>query len=863
MSVPAPSIGQVLGHYRVVEKIGAGGMGVVYRAHDELLDRDVALKILPPGGPANDASRKRFRREALALAKLNHPHIAMVFEFGVQDSIDFLVTEYVPGITLDTRLNAGLLPEKEAVRLGIHLAEGLEAAHREGVIHRDLKPGNLRLNDQGELKILDFGLARVIESEHEFASTVTLADANLITGTLPYMAPEQLQGNETDARIDIWAVGAVLYEMVTGKRAFPQRQGPRLIDAILHQAPITPSSLNPRISPALESVILKALDKDPDRRYQSIRELRVDLKRITSGGDHTELTLSPVQLVKKVDRWNRTATGVVLVVVVIGILAALLQRWELEPKQVKQRILAVLPFEALGQDADTGALGVGLTETLTAKLAQLSDSDALQLVSTREIAAQGIKTAEQARREFGTDLVLEGSLQQEGQLIRINCSLVDSKTHRQLGARTFTTAANDIFGLEDQVVSQVLDILTVEIRPEQRRNLQMRPATQAAAYQYYLRGRGYLDEYQKPENVDSSIAEFGHALEVDPNYGLAYAGLGEAYWRGFEQSNRGKDWVGKATENCQKAVAVAPDLAQAHTCLGDVYYGTGHYEKAIEQFQRAVALDSNNEDALRGIADGYAQLGNGDAAETAYRRAIAVRPNYWAGYNWLGTFYFRQSRYADAVGMFRRVVELAPDNFRGYSNLGGIYVSQGHYSDSIEALKRSIELRPTLEAYANLGTAYFGLRRYAESVQICEQALKLDEDDWLLWGNYGDALYWAPGRRHEASRAYRRAISLGNAKLQVNRLDATLLAFLATYYAMLGERQMAFDKLTKAIELAPGDADVRFRAALVYNQFGESDQCLSALEKAVAAGISVSTVRDTPDFDHFQQNRRFQFLLKN
>ena len=329
--------------------------------------------------------------------------------------------------------------------------------------------------------------------------------------------------------------------------------------------------------------------------------------------------------------------------------------------------------------------------------------------------------------------------------------------------------------------------------------------------------------------MDSAIAEFGHALEIDPNYALAYAGLGEAYWRGSEQSNRGSDWVAKATENCQKAASAAPDLAQGHTCLGDVYYGTGQYEKAVQQFQRTIALDSNNEDALRGIADTYGKLGDSQAAETAYRRAIAVRPHYWAGYNWLGTFYFRQARYADAADMFRRVVELAPDNFRGYSNLGGIYVSEGHYSESVEALKRSIELRPTLEAYSNLGTAYFGLRQYAESAEICEHALKLDDHDWLLWGNYGDALHWTPGRSAEAPRAYRMAISLGSARLQVNRRDATLLAFLATYFAMLGQKQMALVHLQKALNLAPEDADVRFRAALVYNQFGETNLRPSAL----------------------------------
>ena len=861
MSVPAPSIGQVLGHYRIVEMVGAGGMGVVYRAHDDQLDRDVALKVLPPGALADDAARKRFRKEALALAKLSHPHVAMVFEFGNQSGIDFLVTEYISGINLDAKLQAGALSEKEVIRVGIQLAEGLEAAHREGVIHRDLKPGNLRLNDDGQLKILDFGLARLIEPETDFATTISFTEPHLITGTLPYMAPEQLRAEKTDTRTDIWAVGTVLYEMATGRRAFPETQSPRLIDAILHQAPAPPSSFKPQlITPGLEAVILKALDKDPDRRYQSVRELRVDLTRLSSG---VALSTSAIADTRKgkIRPWARyVAAGIVGILIVVG--GFLLRQRALKPKNLQQRILAVLPFNAVGQDAAAGALGIGLTETLTAKLSQLSGSNSLQLVSTRELAAQGIRTAEQARREFGTDMVLEGSLQQAGPLIRVNCNLVDSRTRRQLDSRIITTAADDIFALEDQVVNAALDILAVHIQPETRQSLKTRPTTQPVTYEYYLRGRGYLEEYQKPENVDNAIVEFRRALEADPNYALAYAGLGESYWRGFEQGTRGNEWLAKATENCQKAATTAPYLAEGHTCLGNIYYATGQYQKAVQQFQRAVALDNKNEDALRGAADAYESLGNVQAAEREYRRAITLRPHYWAPYNWLGAFYFRQARYADAIEMFQAVTKESPDNFRGYSNLAGVYVTQGRYAESIEALKHSIELRPSEEAYSNLGTAYFGLRRFAEAAQAYEQTLKLNDREWLSWGNYGDGLYWAPGRREEAALAYRRAISLGEAKLQVNPRDATLLAFLATYNAMLGKKEMAFRNLQRAEEIAPRDADVKFRSALVYNHFGETEKCIAALEKATAAGLSPSMIRDTPDFDHLHSNPRISLLIK-
>src|SRR5438105_5998618 len=283
MTAPLRRVGQVLGHYRIIEQIGAGGMGIVYRAHDEQLDRDVALKVLFAGMLADESARKRFRKEALALAKLNHPNIETVFEFGNQDGVDFLVTEYIPGTTLDTNLATGALTEAEIVRLGTQLAEGLVAAHEHGVIHRDLKPGNLRLTPDGRLKILDFGLAQLVQPPGEIDLTVSLTQAQEMRGTLPYMAPEQLRGERCDARSDIWAAGAALYEMATGRRPFPQPQPAELIGTILHQTADPPSVHNRKVTPALESVVMKALDKKPEKRYQSAGELRVALEGVTTG----------------------------------------------------------------------------------------------------------------------------------------------------------------------------------------------------------------------------------------------------------------------------------------------------------------------------------------------------------------------------------------------------------------------------------------------------------------------------------------------------------------------------------------------------------------------------------------------------
>jgi eukaryotic-like serine/threonine-protein kinase len=862
MVAPTLTPGQILGHFRLIEEIGAGGMGIVYRARDERLLRDVAVKVLNPQTLADERASHRFRHEALILGRLNHPNVEAVYDFHSEHGLDYLVLEYVPGTSLNERVEQGALPEKEVIALGVQLARGLAAAHAQGIIHRDLKPGNLRVTPENVLKILDFGLAQLFAAPEAgtLAETVTVTlQAPGLAGTLAYMAPEQLAGLEPDTRSDVYSAGVVLYELATGSRPFPQR-GQMLWEAVLHSLPSAPRVKKADISAGLEAVILKCLEKDPDLRYQSAAELLDDLSRLSAGQETT--ASAEFSGMVRFGKTRKTRVAVTLAaVLLLGILAGIVGRKWLSQPQAQRRIMAVLPFDSVGQDAPTNALGLGLTETLTAKLVQASDSNMIQVVSPRELRARGVKTAEDARREFGTDLVLEGSIQQSGQMYRIICNLVDSKTQHQITARTITADAADMFGLQDKVVTESLDMLPARIKPEQRDALVTHRDTQPAAYEAYIRGRGYLQEYEKPENIDNAINEFGQALKIDPNYAPALAGLGEAYWIGYQQLNRGNEWLTKASNNCEKALTISPELAAGHTCLGNVLKATGRYDKAVEQFQRAVDLDQNSEVAFIGLADSYQKLGNLPAAEAAYKKAISLRPNYWGVYSWLGAFYYNQARYSEAAETFRKVTELAPDNYRGYSNLGGIYLLQGRYEDAISQSKRSIDLRPTVDAYSNLGSAYFALHRFADAAQSFQQGTNLDDRNSMNWGNLGDALYWTPGRRSEAAAAYKKAITLTRAQLDVNPRDALLWVMVADYYAMLNQRAPALDSLQRALEIAPADPDVAFRAAIVYNHFGDTDRCLLWLKKAVDAGFSRSSIRDLPDFDALQGNPKFRALI--
>lgn len=854
MAAQAPAIGAVLGHYRIVEQIGMGGMGVVFRARDEQLDRNVAVKVLPPGTFPDDTARRRFHREARVLAKLNHPNIAMAFDFGQQDGVDYLVTEFVPGVNLNDRLATGPLPQNTIVNIGIELAKGLAAAHHEGIVHRDLKPSNLRLTPEGKLKILDFGLAHYDPPVNDSVATISVDEKGRVAGTLPYMSPEQVRCEPGDERLDIWAAGCVLYEMATGKRAFPAHETLKLIETIQHADPPSPSKVNHHIDPHLDEVILKAIDKNPERRYQSARELGVDLMRmLPSAATHVSTTFAEARRRSASPKWTA-----VFVVLAAACLYAGYRLHQTSSPAVNRRLLTVLPFDSAGQDENTAALVRGMTETVTANLAQTWGPN-LQLVSARAVRDESVKTADDAWKAFGADLVLEGDAHRVGDHIRINCSLVDTRSHRQLAASTITAELNDIFGLEDRVATEIASLLTQKTGARPELAPTNRSGVNPGAYASYLRARGYLREYQKAENIDLAIAELKHALEVDPKFADAWALRGEAYLTGYQQANRGAEWVKQAQQDCQQSLALR-ETAEGRICLGGVHNQTGKYDLAVPEFERAVKLDASDEDGLHGLADAYGKLGNTSAAEATYKKAIALRPDYWGVYSWLGGFYYSQNRYPEAEQQFRKAVALAPHNSRGYSNLGAMYLVQGRYAEALVQLNRSVELRPNPEAFNNLGNAYFVSRRYSEAASAFRRGLNLDDTDWITWGNLGDSLYWAGNQRSQALQAYQNAIERGEKRLQINPKDATVLAFLANYHAMAGHREAAEKQIEIALALAPNDAEVRFRSAIVYNQLADQDRCLAALAKALQLGYSAKVVRDTPDFDHLHENTAFKQL---
>ena len=660
-------------------------------------------------------------------------------------------------------------------------------------------------------------------------------------------------------RSDLFSLGVVLYEMLAGHHPFLASSFVATTDRIRNETPAPIRIFNPQAPHDLEALVQRLMAKQPDQRYSSAAELLDDLQALRTG------TL-PSNLFKPVPRPRALNATRALIVLILTLFAVVIYRqanfsgkfWggSRAPMQ-----LAVLPFDASGDDPGMKAFSDGLTHTLAAKLTQLTGAYPLEVVPLTEVRANNVASVDQARRDFGVNFVLEGSLHGSGNHVRVTYSLIDARSKRQLHAETMDSENADAFDMEDRVVNGVINMLGLEVQGNERVVLAAHGTGDPSAHDQYLRGRGYLLDYHKRENIESAISSFNRALTLDPKYAQAYAALGEAYWLAYREFGE-KSWIEQARSACEHAVSQSPSLADGYSCLGRVETGTGAYDQAISHFQKATALDGTNDDAFRGLAEAYQKANKPADAEATYRRAISLRPQYWAGYSWLGFFYFHQGRYDDAAKAFQQVINLAPDNYRGYSNLGAMYSAQGRNADAIGLLEKSAAIRPSEGAYLNLGTAYFSLRKFEDAARSYQKALQYEAaDKWLNWGNLGDAYYWIPAKRSEAHNAYLQAITMANEALQVNPKDGTILAYRATYLAMTDQRTAAMDSLQKALSLSPRDPDVQFRAALVYNHFGDNDGALEWLKKSVASGMPTSFVLSTPDFDHLRADVRLQQLL--
>ena len=644
-------IGTTLSHYRIIDRIAAGGMGVIYCARDERLEREVALKLLPDGALADHEARARFRNEALALSRLNHPGIATVFDFDSENDTDFLVMEYVPGVTLAARIAAGPLAEAEALDLGIQIAEALEAAHEQGVIHRALKPGNVIVTPRGRVKVLDFGLAKLLHPNDSPAPARSIGAADL-AGTIAYMAPEQFMGTPVDARADLYALGVMLYEMAIGRHPHADQTPGAMMYAIINTTPAPPRHLKPGLSSRFEAVVMRALEKRHEARPASASALAAELRAVrTPGGDGAAPAPAP-----------RIAS------------------------------LAVLPLANLSGDPAQEFFTDGMTESLIAGLAQIR---ALRVIS--RTSAMQYKDARQPLPEIAralqVDAIVEGSVLRSGDRVRVTANLIEAATDHNMWSRSYERDVGDVLALQGAIARAIADEIRVEITPREQRRLATGHTVNPAAYEAYLRGRYYWNK-RTPAELKRGIEFFNQAIAADPTYAEAYAGLADSYGILADlNAVRPRDGFAAARAAVERALEIDDQLAQAHTSLGFLRtFDEWDWASAEASYRRAIALHPGYPTAHQWLAEHLATQGRFAEALAEARRAQELDPLAFIMGTTVGDVLFFARRYDEAIAQLRATSEMEPSFVPAHNDLGRALALSGKYDESIAEFETAARL---------------------------------------------------------------------------------------------------------------------------------------------------------------------------
>jgi serine/threonine-protein kinase len=856
-------VGRTLDRYEIGNLLGAGGMGSVYRARDIHLKRDVAIKVLSDRGQDDPHRQERFNREIRTVAQLSHPNILEIHDFGQSDGISYAVMELLKGRNLRQLIWKRPLPVDRALEIGISVAEGLGAAHHQGVLHRDIKPENIFVTTDGTVKILDFGLARHVALSEPTAETESIESSlttpGTVVGTTAYMSPEQVRGQELDPRSDIFSLGCVLYEMFTGTHPFRRETRADTMSAILNDKPQLISQSRSDIPPAVDLIIDRCLKKDSKDRFESARDVAFALGAMSQSQSGQQAVVKDVvPLPKSAFRW--VAVAAVMVAVIVGVVLGVRS---LSPPDLPDSLrITVMPFETVNADTNLQEFAAGLAKTITDDLILLQqDAGSIDWVapqeSLKQVAGQGIRDI---YRYFNSTIAVTGRLQRAGERVQLTLAAISPSDQKRLRTATIDETLGNAYSFQQQPALRIAEMLDVEVPTKTLDRLSAGATTMPSVFGAFLRSQGLLAHAQDETQIASAEALLIEALAQDPLFQVGHVALANAYRTRFNITED-EQWLEMGMDRGNRAIELEGRTDAAWLAIGELSRAAGRPLDAVAAFNHALKLNPSNPEACLARGSVYQDLRDFGAAEADYQRSVYLRPGYWPDHDRLAKLYLATGKYEAAATQFRHVIECAPDYALGYVKLGGTSMYLGRTEAARKMFERSLELEPTYWALSNLGTLYFEASRFSDAAQMFEKALEIDPNNHAVLGNLANA-YRFGAQPERAEATFRLAAEAAEALRATEPDDLALTTQLAGYHAMLGERTRGMELLAQVIAARPTDPQIIAWIAETLEDLEERERALEWVRRALESGIPRSRFEGRPTLRELVADERYQALVE-